>query len=236
VRTNLYKVVGLPEKVQSVGCNLTFTQALDLLKDKPVIFYPRSLRLYFFGKKENVEGWLGNKQSGDFTEHKITAEFISQNWYVLSVLLYKGLRSYLWEKGFLFHGRKGTRAYMVRHKTYGSSQKIVMMVHDYSDADKKAYVHEGFTFFLKHYGEEIYLVIDPCLVITDGNDYIGQGGLSPRKREEYKQNFVDRRYNWKVRSMVDIFTAIMRNGKQKIEIPLQGELLAIEDSPVRIED
>lgn len=162
-----------------------------------------------------MEGGLGTKQSGDFTEHKITADFIIQNWYVLSVLLYEGLRSYLRGKGFLFHGRMKMRAYMIRQKSFGSGSKTTM-IYDYSDAGKRAFVHEGFTFSLKRYSGEIYLVIDPCLVITDGNDYIGQEGLSPTKWEEYKRNFIDKRYNWKVRNMIDIFTIIMKIGRAHV--------------------
>ena len=112
---------------------------------------------------------------------------------------------------------------------------LVTLIYNYSENGKSAFVHEGFNFFLRLYNDNIYLGINPCVVITsDGINNIKPRDLSQQKYKEYKKWFVDRRYNSKIRDLLNTFIFLLSDNNDAISIPTFNGLFVIENKFLEI--
>lgn len=231
MKTNLLKITKLPFALYTVELNLTYPEVIQLFKSKPIYFHKHRSRLYFVGDPELVKVALGNE---DVEIGKIDTDstFVTNNWHIMRVLLYKILRFFLYKHGFGFHARFKNRVFMVRDKRYGTET----LIYDYSDGANPAFVHEGFNFFFRLFGQEVFLGLDPCVVITrDGKNHIRVKDLSSSKYKEYKKWFIDRRYNSTTRRMFNTFTSYLCNGSTKVIIPVFSGQVEIDGGAIEIE-
>lgn len=233
MKTNLLKITKLPSVIYTNECDLTYSEVIQLLKSKPVYFHVDKNKLYFIGDPEIVKTALKKKDINLKTEKiDVDGTFIADNWHIMRVLLYKILRHFLHKRGFGFHTRFKNRVFMVRDKRYGP----VTLIYDYSDGDNPAFVHEGFNFFFKLYGHEVFFGLDPCVVVTkDGKNPIRARDLLPDKYKEYKKRFVDRRFNSVTRRMFNTFVKLLCNGSTKVIMPVFNGQVEVEGDAVEID-
>ena len=103
VRTNLLKITKLPSTLYTVELNLTYREVIQLFKSKPIYFHLYKSKLYFIGDPELVKATL-KKEDINVETNKIELDstFVTNNWYIVRVLLYKILRYFLYKSGFVF--------------------------------------------------------------------------------------------------------------------------------------
>lgn len=233
MKTNLLLVTRIPSIIHYCDTNLTYPEVNQLLKTKAVYYHLYRNKLYFIGDSEVIKRIFGSEGVDvEITTLNLNDDILNENWHILRVVLYKSIRHFLFRKGFEFHRKYRDRAYIVEKRRYNP----VTLVYNYSDQGKPAFVHEGFTFFFKLYDSKIYLGMNPCIVITsDGTNIIHPTDLSHDKYPEYKKWFIDKRYNSKIREMVNTFVDMLSNEMNKIIIPVFDDQLEIDNKFVEID-
>ena len=232
MKTNLLRIIKLPSTVYMLESGLTYSEIIQLLKSKPVYFHLDRKKLYFIGDPEIVKATLKKEDiTVEIEKTEIDSAFIMGNWHILRVLLYKILRYFLHKRGFGFHTRFKNRVFMVKYKRYGP----VTLIYDYSNTTGPAFVHEGFNFFFRLYGQEVFFGVDPCVVVTrDGKNPVTAKDLSPNKYKEYKKRFIDKRFNSITRRMFNTFVDLLCNGNTKMVIPVFGGEVEIDGGAIEL--
>ena len=232
MKTNLLSVTSVPSIVYSSEFNLSYLQAIQFFKAKPIYFHLSRNTLYFLGDPDLVGSTLETlDMASAIDEAKVDQDFIKTNWPVFRVLIYKVFRHFLYMKGFRFHSKFKNRAFMVKERRYGWRT----LIYDYSEQNKPAFVHEGFNFFLRLYNDEVFLGLNPCVTVTrDGVNCISPKDLSYNKFMEFKTYFVDRRYNSKIREMFNIFVDMLCGEIGKIIVPTFSGNIEIDGNAVEL--
>jgi len=216
--TNLLQAVEFPEKINVIQTDIDDYRELNkIIKGIPK--HLESKKLFFFGNTNEIYKNLGDNgyKVKILDSISINDKSLPEYWDVLRVLLYSVTKYFLRRKGFYFHNNF---AYMIEFDHFKGISLIK------KDTIYNYYTHEGFDYKLHLIDKNVFLSLDPRIVLTwdkRSKIILEENGPTFYTRQWSK------RYNTVIRTMLDVWVEFLSE-KNRIVIPIQNENSLIFES------
>ena len=209
--TNLLHAIEFPEKMNIIQTDIGDYRELNKIV-RGVPKHLKSNKLFFFGDIGEIYQILDeNSYKAElFDPIEVNEQPISEYWDILRILFYRVIKNFLRGKGFYFHN---DIAYMVESDNFKENFLIRKdNMHNY-------YIHEGFGYNLHLINQNVFLSLNPRIVLTKDK----KENIIPKENGSRFYTYQwSRRYNSVTRDLLKVWLEFLSD-TNGITIPIPNE-------------